>query len=45
VELAQAGDVILFASKGAEQTIMFKDRIIPWDDRVEVRKAIRARAG
>lgn len=45
VELAQAGDVILFASKGAEQTIMFKDRIIPWDDRVEVRKAIRARLG
>lgn len=45
VELAQAGDVILFASKGAEQTIMFKDRIISWDDRVEVRKAIRARLG
>lgn len=45
VELAQAGDVILFASKGAEQTIMFKDRIIPWDDRAEVRKAIKARLG
>lgn len=43
VELAQSGDVILFASKGAEQTIMFKDKIIPWDDRREVRNAIRAK--
>jgi UDP-N-acetylmuramoyl-L-alanyl-D-glutamate--2,6-diaminopimelate ligase len=45
VELAGSGDVILFASKGAEQSIMFKDRIIPWDDRVEVRKAIQAKLG
>jgi UDP-N-acetylmuramoyl-L-alanyl-D-glutamate--2,6-diaminopimelate ligase len=43
VELAQTGDVILFASKGAEQTIMFKDKIIPWDDREEVRGAIKAK--
>jgi UDP-N-acetylmuramoyl-L-alanyl-D-glutamate--2,6-diaminopimelate ligase len=40
VSLAREGDVILFASKGAEQTIMFKDKIIPWDDRAEVRRAI-----
>jgi UDP-N-acetylmuramoyl-L-alanyl-D-glutamate--2,6-diaminopimelate ligase len=42
VSLAASGDVILFASKGAEQTIMFKDRVISWDDRAEVRKAVRA---
>jgi UDP-N-acetylmuramoyl-L-alanyl-D-glutamate--2,6-diaminopimelate ligase len=45
VSLAKEGDVILFASKGAEQTIMFKDRIVPWDDRKEVRKAIRESLG
>jgi UDP-N-acetylmuramoyl-L-alanyl-D-glutamate--2,6-diaminopimelate ligase len=41
IELARPGDVILFASKGAEQSIVFKDRVEPWDDRVEVRKAIQ----
>ncbi len=41
VSLASQGDVILFASKGAEQSIMFKDKIVPWDDRAEVRKAIK----
>jgi UDP-N-acetylmuramoyl-L-alanyl-D-glutamate--2,6-diaminopimelate ligase len=40
VSLAQPGDVILFASKGAEQSIIFKDHTEEWDDRVEVRKAI-----
>ena len=43
VELAEDGDVILFASKGAEQSIIFKDGSIPWDDRQEVRKAIVAK--
>jgi UDP-N-acetylmuramoyl-L-alanyl-D-glutamate--2,6-diaminopimelate ligase len=41
ISLANSGDVILFASKGAEQTIIFKDKIIPWDDRLEVRKALK----
>lgn len=41
VELANSGDVILFASKGAEQSIVFKDHIEPWDDRQEVRAAIQ----
>jgi UDP-N-acetylmuramyl-tripeptide synthetase len=41
VELAQPGDVILFASKGAEQSIIFKDHTEKWDDREEVRKAIK----
>jgi UDP-N-acetylmuramoyl-L-alanyl-D-glutamate--2,6-diaminopimelate ligase len=41
VEKAQEGDVCLFTCKGAEQSIIFKDRVEPWDDRVEVREAIR----
>ncbi len=41
LHLAQEGDVILFACKGAEQTIVFKDRTEPWDDREEVRKALK----
>lgn len=40
VELAKPGDVILFASKGAEQSIVFKDHTEKWDDREEVRKAL-----
>ncbi len=43
VELAKEGDVILFASKGAEQSIVFKDHVEPWDDRVEVKNAIKKR--
>ncbi len=45
VELANEGDVILFASKGAEQSIVFADRSEPWDDRVEVSKAIKEKYG
>lgn len=41
IGLAKEGDVILFASKGAEQSIIFKDHSEPWDDREEVRKAIK----
>ncbi len=41
IDLASPGDVILFASKGAEQSIIFKDHTESWDDRVEVRKAIK----
>lgn len=40
VSLAKEGDVILFASKGAEQSIVFADHVEKWDDRVEVRAAI-----
>jgi UDP-N-acetylmuramoyl-L-alanyl-D-glutamate--2,6-diaminopimelate ligase len=43
VELANVGDVILFASKGAEQSIVFKDHTEKWDDREEVRLALRER--
>jgi UDP-N-acetylmuramoyl-L-alanyl-D-glutamate--2,6-diaminopimelate ligase len=41
ISLASEGDVILFACKGAEQTIEFKDKSVPWDDRDEVRKALK----
>ncbi len=40
VSMAKEGDVLLFTCKGAEQTIIFKDHVEPWDDREEVRKAI-----
>jgi UDP-N-acetylmuramoyl-L-alanyl-D-glutamate--2,6-diaminopimelate ligase len=33
VALAEAGDVVLIAGKGAEQYQEFADRTIPWDDR------------
>ncbi len=41
IQLAEEGDVILFACKGAEQTIEFKDKSEPWDDALEVRKALK----
>ncbi len=41
VFIAEEGDVLLFCCKGSEQTIIFKDHVEPWDDREEVRKAIR----
>jgi UDP-N-acetylmuramyl tripeptide synthase len=37
--------VILFASKGAEQSIIFKDHTEKWDDREEVRNAIKNKLG
>jgi UDP-N-acetylmuramoyl-L-alanyl-D-glutamate--2,6-diaminopimelate ligase len=42
VELAQDGDVVLIAGKGAEQGQQFADRTIPFDDRVAARDALRA---
>jgi UDP-N-acetylmuramoyl-L-alanyl-D-glutamate--2,6-diaminopimelate ligase len=45
VDMAQDGDVILFASKGAEQSIIFKDHTEKWDDREEVRNAIKNKLG
>jgi len=42
VELAQEGDVVLIAGKGAEQGQQFADRTIPFDDREAARDALRA---
>ncbi len=41
ISLVGDGDVILFASKGAEQSIIFKDHTESWDDREEARAAIK----
>lgn len=41
IYMASEGDVILFCCKGAEQTIIFPDRVEPWDDRQEVRLALQ----
>jgi UDP-N-acetylmuramoyl-L-alanyl-D-glutamate--2,6-diaminopimelate ligase len=42
IELAQDGDVVLIAGKGAEQGQEFADRTLPFDDRESARTALRA---
>jgi UDP-N-acetylmuramoyl-L-alanyl-D-glutamate--2,6-diaminopimelate ligase len=42
VELAQGGDVVVIAGKGAEQGQEFADRTIPFDDRDAARDALRS---
>ncbi|HEY2542401.1 MAG TPA: cyanophycin synthetase, partial [Gaiellaceae bacterium] len=42
VELAQDGDVVVIAGKGAEQGQQFADRTIPFDDRDAARDALKA---
>ena len=44
VELAQAGDVVLIAGKGAEQGQEFADQTVPFDDREAARDALRGAA-
>jgi UDP-N-acetylmuramoyl-L-alanyl-D-glutamate--2,6-diaminopimelate ligase len=41
VELAEPGDVVLIAGKGAEQGQEFADRTIPFDDREAAKDALR----
>jgi UDP-N-acetylmuramoyl-L-alanyl-D-glutamate--2,6-diaminopimelate ligase len=41
IELAQDGDVVLIAGKGAEQGQEFADRTLPFDDRESARDALR----
>jgi UDP-N-acetylmuramoyl-L-alanyl-D-glutamate--2,6-diaminopimelate ligase len=43
IELAQAGDVVLIAGKGAEQGQEYADRTIPFDDRDAARDVLVAR--
>jgi UDP-N-acetylmuramoyl-L-alanyl-D-glutamate--2,6-diaminopimelate ligase len=43
VELAQPGDVVLIAGKGAEQGQEYSDRVIPFDDRQAARDVLAAR--
>lgn len=39
--LAEDGDVVLLSGKGAEQSMIVGNRIIPWDDRTVVRTLLR----
>jgi UDP-N-acetylmuramoyl-L-alanyl-D-glutamate--2,6-diaminopimelate ligase len=41
VELAQSGDVVLIAGKGAEQGQEFADRTVPFDDREAAKDALK----
>ena len=46
VNAAQPGDVIVATGKGAEETMRFRDRTIPWDDRQVFKEELsRARYG
>jgi UDP-N-acetylmuramoyl-L-alanyl-D-glutamate--2,6-diaminopimelate ligase len=42
IELAQQGDVVVIAGKGAEQGQQLADRTIPFDDREAARQALRS---
>jgi UDP-N-acetylmuramoyl-L-alanyl-D-glutamate--2,6-diaminopimelate ligase len=42
IELAQPGDVVLIAGKGAEQGQEFADRTVPFDDREVAKEALAA---
>jgi UDP-N-acetylmuramoyl-L-alanyl-D-glutamate--2,6-diaminopimelate ligase len=44
VELAQPGDVVLIAGKGAEQGQEFADRTVPFDDRETAKDALKGAA-
>ncbi len=44
IELAESGDVVLIAGKGAEQGQEFADRTMPFDDRAAAREALEARS-
>jgi UDP-N-acetylmuramoyl-L-alanyl-D-glutamate--2,6-diaminopimelate ligase len=43
VQLARAGDVVIAAGKGHEQSMCFADTEYPWDDRVAMRAALGER--
>ena len=42
ISLAQPDDLVLIAGKGAEPTMIYADRIEPWDDRVVAREVLVA---
>jgi UDP-N-acetylmuramoyl-L-alanyl-D-glutamate--2,6-diaminopimelate ligase len=45
VHMAQAGDIVVAAGKGHEQSMCFGTVEYPWDDRVAMRAALLARLG
>jgi UDP-N-acetylmuramoyl-L-alanyl-D-glutamate--2,6-diaminopimelate ligase len=40
---ARAGDIVLLAGKGHENSQILRDRTLPWDDAEKARQALRAR--
>ncbi len=40
IDMAQKGDMILVTGKGSEQAMVVKGKLIPWDDREAVRRAL-----
>lgn len=40
IDLATPGDLVLVTGKGSEQAMVVKGKLIPWDDRKEVQKAL-----
>jgi len=42
IEQAAPGDTILLAGKGHEDTMVYADRTIPWDEAAEARRALAA---
>ncbi|NOZ20298.1 MAG: UDP-N-acetylmuramoyl-L-alanyl-D-glutamate--2,6-diaminopimelate ligase [Planctomycetes bacterium] len=45
IATAQEGDVVLIAGKGHERYQIFADRVVPFDDKEQARKAIEALVG
>jgi UDP-N-acetylmuramoyl-L-alanyl-D-glutamate--2,6-diaminopimelate ligase len=41
IELAQEDDLVLITGKGSEQAMVVKGKLIPWDDRKEVREILK----
>ncbi len=42
IALAQADDLVLIAGKGAEPTLIYADRVEPWDDREVARELLNS---
>ncbi len=40
IDLAQKGDTVLITGKGSEQFMVWRDKMIPWDDRKFAREAL-----
>jgi UDP-N-acetylmuramoyl-L-alanyl-D-glutamate--2,6-diaminopimelate ligase len=41
IRIAQPGDIVLLAGKGHEQTILYADHALPWDEARVARDALR----
>lgn len=41
IDLAKPGDMVLVTGKGSEQAMVVKGKLIPWDDRKQVKNALK----